>query len=357
MTRSRVRFGMLALLASIPSLGLASHASADEPSSPTFWWLEAINSFLVSSPWAVDGVIDPTNAPVVSGDFTSLSASIAPVQAPIMKIDDANKLSTGKGFVVAILDGGFNLNHPAVSARWTTARYDAYSGDNDPSDLGNGIDDDHDGVVDNGVGHGTFVASLVARAATGAKLMPIRIADDEGRGTQLSFSSGMNYAMSNGANVINVSFTLDTTNSAVTSLLAAAESRGITVIVAAGNESTDVMDVLAATPTVLAIGSVDNTNILAPFSNYGVSVALYAQGVDIKGAYGSPTVKKLAIWSGTSFSAGFVSGAAALIKQKHPTWTPASIRSALRASVDPAYSPTGAVMVGGRINLLKAAQQ
>jgi subtilisin family serine protease len=258
---------------------------------------------------------------------------------------------------VAILDSGFDLGHPALADRWTTARYDACAADGDPTDLGNGVDDDGDGTVDLGVGHGTFVASLVARVATGCRLMPVRIADDEGRGTALSFSSGMTYAMNHGANVINVSFALDARKSIVTSALAEAESRGIVVVCAAGNGSTDVMDALAATPTAVAVGAVDDADILAPFSNYGRGVRLYAPGVDIQGAYGSTTDGNLAVWSGTSFSAGFVSGVVALVRQRHPTWTPAEMRAALYASVDPAYTPLGSPMAGGRINVLKAAQR
>jgi thermitase len=352
---SLVRLGVLTALVSLPALVLAPAPSEAGSKDPTL--TELMNEFILASPWLVDGGIDPTNAPVVSGDFVSLSASIAPTQAPIMKIDDAAKTAVGTGVVVAILDSGFNLKHPAVSARWTTARYDAYSNDKDPNDLGNGVDDDHDGFVDGGVGHGTFVASLIARSASGAKLMPIRIADDEGRGTELSFASGMNYAINNGAHVINLSFSLDTSSSVVTQWLNTAESRGITVVCAAGNGSTDLLNALAAVPTVVAVGAVGNTDVLAPFSNFGSSVRMYAQGVDILGAYGSPTVKKLAIWSGTSFSAGFVSGAAALVKQRHSAWTPSQIRSALYTSCDPAFSASGAAMPGGRINLLKAVQK
>ena len=193
MSRARTRLASLVVLASIPALALAPASS--EAGSKSVSMTESINDLILDSKWLPEGEIDPTNAPVLSGDFVSLAASIAPTQAPIMGIAEANKVATGKGVVVAILDSGFNLKHPAVSSRWTTARYDAYLGRFGPDRPGQQVDDDGDGVVDGGVGHGTFVASLVARSATGAKLMPIRIADDEGRGTEMSFGNGMNYAI------------------------------------------------------------------------------------------------------------------------------------------------------------------
>ena len=154
--------------------------------------------------------------------------------------------------------------------------------------------------------------------------------------------------------MINVSFSLNVSASLASMWFSKAESMGITVIVAAGNDSKDVLDVFGSLPTAVSVGSVDNSNVLAPSSNCGPAVRIYAQGVDIQAAYGSPTTKTLAIWSGTSFSAAFVSGAAALVKQRHLTWTPADIRSALYASVDPAYCAPGVAMTSGRINLKKA---
>jgi subtilisin family serine protease len=318
---------------------------------------ESWNAFVVSQDYLPGGDIDPTNLPVLAGDFQSLALSIAPAEMKRIELASASKLSTGKGVVVAILDGGFNLAHPAVSSRWTADRYDAFSGDADPSDLGNRIDDDGDGVTDLGVGHGTFVASLIARCAPNARLMPIRIADDEGRGTTSSFINGLSFAIEHGARVINVSFALNYKDSIAAYWLDYAESQGVTVVSAAGNDGTDSCDAIAKAPTVLAVGAVDGRDVRARFSNYGEAVAVYAPGVDLLAAYGAPTSTKLAYWSGTSFASAFGAGAAALILQRHPTWAPSEVRNAIGASVDAAWDDDGDSLVRGRLNLYQAASK
>jgi subtilisin family serine protease len=212
-----------------------------------------------------------------------------------------------------------------------------------------------DGIPDLGVGHGTFVASLVARCATGAKILPIRIADDEGRGTSLAAADGLRYAIEAGARVINVSFHLDTTSALVQYWLEVAEKKGVVVVCAAGNEGLEYVSFFAKAATTLSVGAVDDTDRRAAFSNYGPGVDVYAPGVSVRAAYGTPTAGQLGTWCGTSFSAAFVSGAAALVWQRHPTWTPADVRAALRAAVDTALPLEKELMCGGRINLGKAA--
>lgn len=304
------------------------------------------------------GEIDPTNIPVLSGDFQALMASIAPGDMIRVQANDAQRISTGRGVTVAVLDGGFVLTHPAIADHLSPLMWDAVSHDSDPSDLGNGIDDDDDGFTDLGVGHGTMVASLVVRGAPNVTIMPIRVADDEGYGTQSSLAEGLRFAVEHGANVINMSFHLDAeTWPKASHWLDLAEQMGIVVICAAGNEGLDTLEAVAAGPTTLTVGAVDCADGRAAFSNYGSNVNIYAPGVDTLGAYGAVQTTTLCIWSGTSFAAPFVSAAAALVRERHPDWPASAVRNALVSSVDPARPAAGELLIGGRINLLKAARR
>jgi thermitase len=307
-----------------------------------------------------NGEIDPTNIPVLSGDFVSLSASIAPTEMTKMVASTAHKTATGTGVTVAVLDSGFNLSHVALTGKLSTLRWDAIQFDSDPNDYGNGIDDDADGYVDLGVGHGTMVASLIARTAPNAKIVPIRVADDEGRGSAMWTAEGLRYAIEKNVHVINVSSHLDRSSSTVSYYLDMAESKGIVVVCAAGNDGVVTSDPLAKAATTLAVGAVDGRDKRASFSNYGANVNLYAPGVLPQGAFGKASTKNLCKWSGTSFATPFVSGAAALLRQRRPlstTWTALAVRNALISSVDPITAFAGESLTGGRLNLAKVVKK
>src|SRR5262245_44090939 len=98
--------------------------------------------------------------------------------------DEAHEMATGRGALVAILDTGFELNHPFLAGHFEVAYGKDFVGhDGNPSEERNGIDDDGDGLIDEGAGHGTMVAGIVATIAPDARIIPFRVLDDEGRGT------------------------------------------------------------------------------------------------------------------------------------------------------------------------------
>lgn len=82
---------------------------------------------------------------------------------------------TGDGVVVAVLDTGVDLAHPALTGRFAAGGHDFVDADAVPADEGNGVDDDGDGEIDEGVGHGTYVAGLVALVAPGVEILPVRV--------------------------------------------------------------------------------------------------------------------------------------------------------------------------------------
>ncbi len=306
------------------------------------------------------GDINPTNVSVVSTDFGLASATIA-VADEQLQAPTAHVVATGKGVIVAVLDGGFDLSHPAIADR-VLPGWDALSRDDDVNDLGDGVDKDRDGIVDRGVGHGTFVACMVLRAAPGATILPIRIRTDEGHGSNLTTRRGIRHAIDAGADVINLS--VDSGSARPTKgielALEGARKRGITVVVASGNDGLRAVTELAAHEHTLAVGAVDAFDRVADFSNYIDSPStaprmVFAPGV---GLYGPLVAGEYGIGNGTSFAAGYVSGAAALVRERHPEWGAAEVSEVIAASVQPVWTPKGEMLRhAGRVDLLMAVSR
>ena len=99
--------------------------------------------------------------------------------------------STGEGALVAVLDTGVLASHEALAGVIAPGGYDFIDNDDDPTDTANGLDDDNDGLIDEGAGHGTMVAGIVHLVAPDTRILPIRVLDDEGRGTTFTLAKGI----------------------------------------------------------------------------------------------------------------------------------------------------------------------
>lgn len=311
------------------------------------------------------GDINPTNVAVVETDLCTRAESSGTLAPEVqMHAIEANAYATGAGVTVAVLDGGFNLDHPDLAGRVRLDRWDAVENDRDPNDLGNGIDDDRDGIVDRAVGHGTFVAGMVLRIAPDAMILPVRVRDDEGHGSNVWVAQGISYAISRKVKVINLSLEVtDFMDDTVRAKLASAARAGISVVVSAGNDGEEDLTELADISGGIAAGAVDSSDRVADFSNCdddapdapGAPRLLFAPGVDLFGPIGSPTRDARGVWSGTSFSAGLVSGAVAVLREERPWLSPSGIADQLIRTADPVFDADGAVLDGtGRVNLLRA---
>jgi subtilisin family serine protease len=303
------------------------------------------------------GTINPSTTPLFGSDFLGSQARLD----SRIGVSQAHATATGHDVVVAVLDSGFNLHHPWIASRVLPYGFDPVGHDWDPQDRGNGIDDDGDGTVDFGVGHGTFVAGMVLTAAPGAWILPVRIADDEGRGLDSELQAGLDFAMSMGANVINISYEAGTLSPAVCEKLHEANEQGITVVVSAGNDGNEQMKALAEDGTTISVGATDFDDHVAPFSNTpsdGRGLTIFAPGVDLYGPHGGPSDTTNCTWSGTSFSAPLASGAAALVLEMTPGATPLAIRNRLRAaSTAPVIAWNGGVYpFTGRLDLRQVVQ-
>lgn len=250
---------------------------------------------------------------------------------------------TGKGVVVAVVDTGVDYNHEDLKDNiWTNPKEIAGNGKDDD---GNGYADDIHGwnFVDNNNnvlddnGHGTHVSGTIAGennnyGVTGiaydAKIMPVKVLDDSGSGSYTSIAKGIHYAVDNGANVINLSLGGSYSNSTLESAIDYASSKGVIVVMAAGNDGGSSPDYPAsyASKSGIAVGAVDKNNNLADFSNRsGTNQISYvtAPGVNI---YSSVPNNQYAIYSGTSMAAPHVAGVVALMLSANSKLTDAQVR-------------------------------
>ncbi|HEY3938938.1 MAG TPA: S8 family serine peptidase [Bryobacteraceae bacterium] len=160
-------------------------------------------------------------------------------------------------------------------------------------------------------GHGTMVAGVIHLVAPGALLMPLKAFRADGTGYTSDIVRAIYWAVQNHANIINMSFTLAAYSQEVKNAVDYASLAGVICVAAAGNQSKDMLVYPAALNNVISVASTTNNDQLSSFSNYGQDLVwLGAPGEGIVTTY--PFGTYAAAW-GTSFSAPFVSGGAALM--------------------------------------------
>ena len=250
--------------------------------------------------------------------FETPAAFVGQPAAAALHLGAAQAVATGRGVTVAILDTGIDPNHPLLSGVYAGG-VDLVDHDDDPTETPDGLDNDGDGQVDEAFGHGTHVAGIIHLVAPEARLLAVRVLDEDGVGDLLRVVAGVRWAMQHGAKVINLSLGALQRSQAVERALEDAESRGIVVVVSAGNWGSDTpVEFPASSSSVAAIAAVDAAGNAASFSSYGAYVALAAPGVAIRSTYPGGDFR---LWSGTSMSSPFVAGTCALLAELHPGWT------------------------------------
>jgi subtilisin family serine protease len=238
--------------------------------------------------------------------------------AAAIRLDAARKVATGRGVLVAIIDSGVDLTHPMLSPS-IVGGWDFVDNDAIAADQPDFIDNDRDGRVDEAFGHGTHVAGIVHLIAPNAQLLIVRVLDADGRGDIVNVAAGVRWALDHGAKVINLSLGAARRSDALQNVLEEAENTGVIVLTAAGNWGTSALvDFPGKSTHTACIAAVDANGAGASFSSYGSEVELSAPGIGIRSTYPGGGYR---LWTGTSMSAPFVAGAAALLAELHPLWT------------------------------------
>ncbi|MFF3679820.1 type VII secretion-associated serine protease mycosin [Streptomyces sp. NPDC002120] len=232
------------------------------------------------------------------------------------------KAKNGASVRVAVIDTGVDRANPQLSGALDTGAGKDFV---DPKG--------GDGTADT-VGHGTKVAGLIAareQEGTGfvglapdATIIPIRQNDGQGKGNALSLSQAIDHAVAKGAQVINISQDTDAQLSPDSELgksVQKAIAANVVVVASAGNDGMTGekrKTYPAAFPGVLAVAASDRNNERAPFSQPGDFIGVAAPGVDMVSTV--PGFGQC-IDNGTSFSAPYVAGVAALLRAEHGDWT------------------------------------
>ncbi|MFB0628683.1 S8 family serine peptidase [Streptomyces sp. AB3(2024)] len=229
--------------------------------------------------------------------------------------------SAGEGVTAYVIDTGIRTTHKDFGGR-ATSGFDA-------------VDDDD--KADDGNGHGTHVAGTIAGTAHGvakkAKLVAVRVLDDNGSGTTEQVVAGIDWVTQHhsGPSVANMSLG-GGADEALDEAVRRAIASGVTFAVAAGNESADAgQGSPARVPEAITVASSTIDDQQSSFSNFGSVVDLYAPGSDITSDWNDSDTGTKTI-SGTSMATPHVVGAAAVYLAGHPSATPAQTAAALTAA-------------------------
>jgi len=305
--------------------------------------------------------------------------------------------------IIAILDTGVDIDHPDLKDNiWS----------NSDETKGDGIDNDNNGYIDDfngwdfiqnvpnpkpkfneeytegGIHHGTLVSGIAAAVGNNlegvvgvawkSKIMPLRVLNSEGTGSIENVIQAVNYAVDNGAKIINLSFVGTNKSYFLAEALKAAWNKGVLIVAAAGNETTGESVNLNENPNypicldedeenfIIGVAAVDNTDHKALFSDYGSNCVdisapgmriygplVYNPNYDFKEYYGG-------YWSGTSISAPIVSGLAALVWSINPLFSHKQVQGFILDQADEidSINPEFVGELGrGRVNVYRSVEK
>ncbi|MCP3820737.1 S8 family peptidase [Streptomyces sp. A3M-1-3] len=249
----------------------------------------------------------------------------------------------GEGVTAYVIDTGVRISHSDFGGR-ASYGYDAIDNDNTAQD---------------GHGHGTHVAGTVAGNAYGvakkAKIVGVRVLNNQGSGTTAQVVAGIDWVTQNAVKPAVANMSLGGgADSALDTAVRNSIASGITYAVAAGNESTNANTKSPARVTeAITVGATTSTDAKASYSNYGNVLDLFAPGSSITSSWNTSDSATNTI-SGTSMASPHVAGAAALYLADNPSSTPAQVSTALVNAATPNVvgspgtgSPNRLLHVGG----------
>ena len=292
----------------------------------------------------------------------------------------------GQGIIVAVVDTGLSGFHPELRGVIATNIFEGSLQNNLDDDLNGKVDDfwgwnfkDGSNIIYDEAGHGTHVAGIIAAKsfgiAPGAKILPLKVNIDATAVDPYKIIEAVDYAISRGAKVINLSLRMMGSSiiyqEALRRLAVKAEQKDVLIIAAAGNDGLDItgMEILPANLPVanlITVCSVDQNFFLSSFSNFSnQSVHLCASGEDVMSlsnrfnlTLGESGYIEM---SGTSMAAPMVTGAVALIWSMIPSLSASAVKEYIlqgarahqQSWLDQASTTHGTLNVQESINLVK----
>jgi Subtilase family len=236
-----------------------------------------------------------------------------------LRLPEAHALAHGANVTIAVIDSGIDARHPEL-ANSIADSFDALGSKEGPHVHGTGV-------------AGAIVAhARLMGAAPAARILAIRAfgaaqhGQSGGESTSFVVLKSLDYAVAHGAQIINMSFA-GPKDALIERGLAAAFAKGIVMVAASGNAGVKSPPLYpAAYSSVIAVSATDAQDKLLAASNRGGYIAVAAPGADI---FLPAPDEKYQMTSGTSFSAAYISGLAALVLERNPALKPEEVRAIL----------------------------
>lgn len=292
---------------------------------------------------------------------------LAPLQYSLeaMKVREAWKVTMGSpDVVVAVIDSGVDHKHKDLANNLVDYGFDAYHSKKGTAAATTDTMSRFGGMFAS-YGHGTHVAGIIAAegnnnrgivgVAPKAKIMPIKIfpslaemvrpkknerAEDQNAIIASAVAEGIVYAAEHGADIINMSLGFPTESQSLALACNYALQKGVTVLVAAGNERMEgsPVNTLANQPGVIGVGATDEEDRVTFFSNAGKYVSIAAPGWRVLSTmpsfFNGLIAKPYQYMDGTSMACPNAAGVAALVKSVNPKLGPAQIKQILEQSAE-----------------------
>jgi len=259
---------------------------------------------------------------------------------------------------VAVLDSGVDNNHPDIAEK-----------------VDGHVNFSNGETGDDKYGHGTHVAGIIAATKDNGigvagvcptcRILDVKVLNDTGYGSTSAIANGINWAVSNGAKVINMSLGQRTSSRTLEAAVSNAWNKGVVIVAAAGNTGTTSKIYPAAYTNVIAVAATDNNDLKASFSTHGAKwVDVAAPGANVYSTFPNHPFyleeqynrsQGYDVANGTSMASPIVAGVAALAWSAQPGATNTSVRGYVEKTADQ-ISGTGTYWAHGRVNANSAVQ-
>ncbi|MBM7567656.1 S8 family peptidase [Paenibacillus sacheonensis] len=254
--------------------------------------------------------------------------------------------TTGHRVKVGVIDTGVDFSHPDLK-----------------QSLGRGINLLNRGSLphdDNG--HGTHIAGTIAAAnqlhgmigvAPRATVHPVKAFDHNGSAFVSDIVLGIDWCVRSGMDIVNMSFGMKTRSKSLLTAVNNAYNAGVIIVASSGNDGKrKSIDYPARYPQTIAVGATNRLRRIAPFSNRGMHIDVYAPGDKILSSWLRGKYNEM---SGTSMATSHVSGAIALLLAHRPGLTPTDIKAVVKRSMLPLRG-TKTPRLTGELDVLRMLQ-